>query len=420
MRAPRKNRKLFACLALVAIAACSSAPSREGENVAQAGEPIIDGTDSPPSQNFVVLIVHPVGSSPAEVYECTGTLVAPNLILTARHCVSATTDQGFTCDSNGNGSSGGAIGDDFAPSSLWVFAGIGEPANLARTSATAIGAQLFHDDATNLCNHDVALIGLDRSIPSAQAEVATLEFDPKPAAGDVFTAVGWGVTSNNETPAIRQQRGNVLISHVGPYANSDGEDVPPNEFDVGEVICEGDSGSPAVNGANVVIGVASRGGNDVTPTSSALAASCEGSQTLNYYSQIGAFRDVILQAFTTMGQAPQLPIGEALGSFCDTSSNCASGLCVGSGTGKYCSVTCSSSSPCPDGYSCDAAPGQSVCEETPPASGGCSVGAYPVKGRGLDSFGAGVGLLAAFARKRRRTRLVKTSRTTRRASPARP
>jgi hypothetical protein len=402
MHFPRENRRFFGGVALLAIAACSAAPSSPSEKVVLALEPIIGGTDSSPSQNFVVLIVHPLDGL-NEVYECSGTLVAPNLVLTARHCVSSTSDQGFTCDSGGNGSSGGAIAADFVPSSLWIFVGPGAPTNLVRANADAVGGQLFHDGATNLCDHDVALIGLDRSIPSTQAEVATIAFDPKPAVGDLFTAVGWGVTANNATPAVRQQRANVAISHVGPYNNSDGEEVPPSEFDVGESICEGDSGSPALNSANAVIGIASRGGNNLTPTSNNLAASCEGAETLNYYSQIGAFSEVILKAFSAMGQIPKLPSGGALGSFCETSSDCASGPCIGSGTDMYCSEMCSSASPCGAGYSCNSVSGQSLCEAKSPSSSGCSVGArFSATDGGIGLMVAAACLLGASERRRRR------------------
>lgn len=407
MRLARESRRFAACLALFSIVACSAASSGTTERVGRTSSPIIGGTHSSSSQNFVVLIVHPVAGKANEVYECSGTLVAPNLVLTARHCVSSTSDQGFTCDSGGNGSSGGAIGADFAPDSLWIFAGIDEPSNLAVSSASAIGTQLFHDDATNLCNHDVALIGLDRSIP--QAEIATLAFDPKPADGDVVTAVGWGVTSSNQTPAVRQQRPNVPISHVGPYSNSDGEEVPPSEFDVGEVICEGDSGSPALDATNAVIGVASRGGNNLTPTATQLAASCEGDETVNYYSQVGAFKDVILQAFSAMAQTPELPSAEAFGSFCETSSECASDLCTGTGSNMYCTDNCSPTSACPAGYSCEAVSGASVCQENAPSSG-CSVSAGgPAREGEVASIGVGWGLFRARKRRRVRSRRLATA-----------
>lgn len=400
MRWPRESRRFCARVALLSVAACSLSSSDPDERVGRTSEPIIGGANSTAAQNFVVLIVHPVAGSSTQLYECSGTLVAPNLVLTARHCVSSTADEPFTCDSDGNGSSGGAIGADFEPSTLWIFAGIDAPSDPTGADATAVGAQLFHDGATNLCNHDVALIGLDRSIPSTQANIATLGLYATPAAGELFTAVGWGLTSSNQVPTVRQQRANVPILHPGPYKSTDGEDVAPNEFDVGEVICEGDSGSPALDETNAVIGVASRGGNDLTPLANDIAASCEGAQTLNLYSRTAAFSDVILQAFQAVGQTPIVEGRSAFGFACEKSSDCSSDLCVGSGSAAYCSQACSASTPCPTGYLCNSDSGQPECEEGPEAVRGCAVSP------GAPRRGAGVGLLAAamalFGVRRRR------------------
>jgi len=87
-------------LALLSVAACSLSSSNPTERIGRTDEPIIGG----PIARFSELRrVHrsPVADSPGYVYECSGILVAPNLVLTARHCVSDTLDQTFTCDSGG-------------------------------------------------------------------------------------------------------------------------------------------------------------------------------------------------------------------------------------------------------------------------------------------------------------------------------
>jgi hypothetical protein len=400
-------RGMLPILSLAYAVACST---NTGERVGTSSLPIIGGTDSVPSQNFAVLIVHP--TTDTQYYECTGSLVAPNLVLTARHCVSATADMGFTCSTSGEGSSGGDIGADFDPSTLEIFAGLTRPVDF--TSPAAVGEQVFHDTATNLCNHDVALIGLSHAVSVPGVEIATLQLAPQPTAGEQITAVGWGVTESTQSPMTRQQRTGISILHVGPYSDSQGNDVPPNEFDDGESICEGDSGSPALNSSNAVIGVASRGGNNMTPEAGDLAASCEGAQTLNYYSAIGAFGSVILQAFNAMGATPKLVGGASLGGSCVTSIECLSGICLGSGTNGYCSESCAMAS-CPSGYSCGTASGEQVCEQDPASSGGCNVG--PELGRGraaadetLRGFCLGVVFVSTIVALRRRKRLRATMR----------
>jgi Trypsin len=304
MRLAKESPTLAALLAVgLALGSCSAAPS--DEPVGQTSEPIVNGVNSDASQNFAVLIVHPTGG---QYYECTGTLVAPNLVLTARHCVSSVPETGFSCTASGVGSSGGAIGADFDPSTLLVFTGGARPLDLSNPAA--VGMQTFHDSATNLCNHDVALIGLSQSMPSG-IPIAAMRFVPLPSVGELVTAVGWGVTTVTELPSVRQQRSGVSIVETGPFTDTGGDDVAPSEFDVGEAICEGDSGGPALDGSSAVIGVASRGGNEMKPQTGDLSASCVGGQTLNYYSKVGAFSSVILHAFDAMGATPTIVTGPA-------------------------------------------------------------------------------------------------------------
>jgi hypothetical protein len=304
MRPAKESPTLAALVAVgLALGSCSAAPS--DEPLGQTSEPIVNGVNSDASQNFTVLIVHPAGG---QYYECTGTLVAPNLVLTARHCVSSVPETGFSCTASGVGSSGGAIGADFDPSTLLIFTGSARPVDL--TTPAAIGMQTFHDSATNLCNHDVALIGLNRPMPNG-TPIAAMRFVPLPSIGELVTAVGWGVTTVTELPSVRQQRSGVSVVEIGPFTDTSGDDVAPDEFDIGEAICEGDSGGPALDGSSAVIGVASRGGNEMKPQMGDLSASCVGGQTLNYYSKVGAFSSVILHAFDATGATPTLVTGPA-------------------------------------------------------------------------------------------------------------
>jgi len=379
---------------------CTASPSGSaGEAAGTSSSAIVNGFDSVASQNFVVLIVHPTNDAGTQFYECSGALVAPNLVLTARHCVSQTSDIGFTCDSNGVGSSGGDIGPDFDPMTLEVYMGLTRPPAFA--SPDAYGTQVFHDTATNLCNHDLALIALDVALEVPSSEIAALRLEPPPSNGELITAVGWGVSTTSMMPETRQQRTDISILEVGPYTDSQGNDVAPNEFDDGESICEGDSGSPALDSNNAVIGVASRGGNNMPPEAGNLAASCVGSQTINYYSSVSAFSAVILDAFKVMAETPKLSGGGSLGATCSTSIECLSGVCVGTAGNGYCSEGCASS-PCAAGYTCGMVSGQEVCEQDPPSSGGCS--AAPSRDGTLSGLGVALGSLLFLGTRRRRRR----------------
>lgn len=269
---------------------------REGPS-GQSSAAIIDGRASAAQQNYVVAIVYPVTTGTAL---CSGSLVAPDLVLTARHCVSATADTGFSCDASGNGTDGGAIGADHDPASVLIYVGRDAPTALTRPSAHAV--RFFHDDATNLCDHDLALVELSQ--PIAGAPLATLDLDSPLVAGQTITAIGWGVTRTGSPPGVRQQRTGIPVLAVGPATEPSGFDVAPGEFSVGESTCLGDSGGPALDAAGAVIGVVSSGGNRTTPTATDLASACVGPSAVNLYTEVAPFRGLILEAFAAVGAAP--------------------------------------------------------------------------------------------------------------------
>ncbi len=80
----RGTTGLRAALATLLLVACSNASDDAPRSLAQA---VIGGTESSATHDQIVLLVHSDG---AKVFAtCSGTLVAPNVVMTARHCVSA-------------------------------------------------------------------------------------------------------------------------------------------------------------------------------------------------------------------------------------------------------------------------------------------------------------------------------------------
>ena len=299
---------------------------------------------------------------------CSGVLVAPNLVLTARHCVSKTEEGNIGCQSDGTPIVGGGVLGDYKPGQLKVLLG----SQLANDFA-AIGMTIMHPDVTNLCDNDIAMLVLDKAI-AGNPTIAQLRLDTMPNIGDTIRAVGWG-TSNNSSGIERRKRDNIAIIDVGP---DDSTGLGDRELAIGEGICSGDSGGPAFDEVTkAVVGVVSRGGNGApyNPQTDPQYTPCVDSgpyHANNIYTRTDGFKDFILSGFAAAGADPWVeggpdPRKAKFGVACTTGDDCRSALCVQG----ICSEPCDSTF-CPDGYSCQVVSGASVCTVPPPKTGGCS------------------------------------------------
>jgi MYXO-CTERM domain-containing protein len=318
---------------LLAVAGCSSGTPSEGgdQSIARASSPIIAGTTSTADQDAVVLIVlHDPGGQIKGT--CSGTLVAPNLVLTARHCVSDT-DEGALCTKAGVPLQEGAARADLNPSDLSIYTGVDAVQSADKPSlAAARGKQFVHENVSTICNADLSFIVLDTAV---QGRVAALRLTGGTREGEMLTAVGWGITESNNLPGSRQQRGNVAVQAVGPLTLDAQSQIGlgNSEFLVGESICSGDSGGPTLSAKGAVVGVVSRGGGGgpATPDPNNPSASCIGSGVFNFYTHLGEKAALVAQAFAAAGAQPRTegdPPGLAVGDKCTTDLDCSSDACV--------------------------------------------------------------------------------------------
>lgn len=392
-------------VALTLTAAACSSTSPEPEPLTRAQAPVIRGSDSDTSQDWVVRLVALGGLAPEA---CTGSLIAPNLVLTARHCVAVVPRAPFGCDDKGNllpGSTGGTPTVDLDPKNIYVFTGNTRTTDDPST-ANAHGVKIVHDGGKNLCGHDLALLYLDS--PLDGVPIGKLRLDADAKDGETITAIGWGLTADSTRPTTRQQRAGIPVLHVGPFAGDPltASPVPPGDFSVGESICAGDSGGPgAADSTGAILGVVSGGGNGQTPKNP--ADTCIGRYTTNLFTTVASHKDMILAAFAEVGQEPWLEGGPdprlaKAGGKCSDDGACRSAVCVNS----VCAQSCASEA-CGAGTECQVVRGNKACVTK--ESSGCALAPSPAPKDGraplaplaiLAVFGA-TALARGWSRKRR-------------------
>jgi trypsin len=183
-------------------------------------------------------------------YQCTGTVIAPSLVLTAGHCAENM-----------------QTSIPFSPSGFRVVTGADDPLQPGDLVSTVLGVIVYPGLERRVDNGDVALLVLSTPTSSPPVALASLDEAKRLAAGTPATIVGWGKTAYAQTSLTEQlQSASTVVQgrkwcrrNAPPFfARSEICTITPPSYDTG--VCQGDSGGPLLasgpGGEPIEIGVA--------------------------------------------------------------------------------------------------------------------------------------------------------------------
>ncbi len=218
----------------LAILGCGAEP---GESISGARFAVIGGVPAPEATNIVMVYDQTDGTT------CSGALIAPNVVLASRTCVS---------DDPTSGDCTGTLGAVHAASKVLVD---NEQETFSGTTPWTV-QNIAVPVEDSLCGNSIALLILSDVVDGSDAVPLAPRLDGPVTVGETFTAYGYGATTvGGADMGTRNKRDGVPVTCVGDCAGAG-----PSEWGGGLGACVGDG--PAVGVDKLLIGLATRGSAD--------------------------------------------------------------------------------------------------------------------------------------------------------------
>jgi len=392
----------YATLIAFCFLGCAVAPTDQKLGAVESR--IIGGRPSGDDENANVYTETRIDDQ--DTLRCSGRLIAPGLVLSARHCFLERRVVNLLCKPDGTPVDiADTVNYPIMPaSSITVFIG----SNKQTQKKVAVKKLLARSDLS-ICRGDLAYLvlaepGLDERTPIRRAP---------PGFGQKIRVSGWGfVNDGNHTPADLPNTRTTIdatILDYGPPA------LPPGVFSVsGGTLCLGDSGAGALVEDGKVIGTYSRIDD---------GAKCTSEFVKNYMTAVVSEPTLLAEAYAAIGEEPwfageQKPWLAKANTACVSDDQCASDVCDAGVCKPGCGAT---GIACPIGQSCgtdgicaaevvaDAGPDGAQATPppaAPPTDDSCVIG--PSRGNGNDgvamSIAAAAVVVVFHARRRRAAR----------------
>jgi hypothetical protein len=330
------RRALFPLL-LIALVACDDSPASETGRVSSA---IINGRPSGEDENAAVYIETQgvdENGKPTPL-RCSGRIIAPGLVVTARHCLLKRKTVNVACNPDGSPVDTTQVEDVRVEPASSVTIFIGAQKSTARTVTVK---QIFTELDVSICRSDIAYLAL--SEPGLDTRTPIRREAPRLI--DTVSVTGWGYTSDTERTFLPDTRSTVekRITHTGPNG------IPLDAFAIGgNATCLGDSGAAALR-EGALLGVYSRIDDP---------DACSLETNRNIFVWAGAHLPLAEIAFKSIGETPwyegeRPPWLAKAGAACTKDDECMSARCDAS-TSKCVDACGDAGLACPAGKTCSA------------------------------------------------------------------
>jgi hypothetical protein len=237
-------------LALVCCGSEEPAPS-----ISMRSMPIEGGTVDQSTRSAVAVRALKSTSGRTSHYStCTGALIAPNLVVTAQHCIAESSNGSGVVDCDTT-----TFLPHYAAERISVTTEYKTfPRNGVTYRVQEVVVPASPTDRNLMCGSDIALLILEKNVPMTDTTPLIPRLDAPVRRGEVYRIVGFGNTSvTGNDSGTRRQRSGLTIECISnecrAYTN-----VRSTEFLGSEGTCYGDSGGPSLDSEERLLGVLSR------------------------------------------------------------------------------------------------------------------------------------------------------------------